>query len=386
MALMTAVELRANAVIRRISGPRPKVVEVGVLLGKMSEAMLRANANLELWMVDSWAPGDEQPDRYKVTGDAHSNHELKRVLDHKAQAVNRARHFPNRAHIVHATSMEAATKIKDASMDLVFLDADHSYEGVKEDIEAWQHKVKPGGWIGGHDYLNPEPGFDFSGVEAAVDEWAYGRLIETDDNCTWFHRFGADRVLIVATGPSVEEVRIPKLQGVHVIAVNDAIRWLPRADSWFSMDVGGPRVRELASNPEIGTRYYMAAPDSHQERLPNVTYLRRVMGDGVRGTKHKLATLPNEIHAGNSTGGAMNLAFHMRPRKIGILGLDATDVGHAYSSHDPAWSLGHLPELFESYLPQLKKAGIQVRNGSPRSNVTCFTRQTQQEVIEWLMS
>jgi Methyltransferase domain len=44
------------------------------------------------------------------------------------------------------------------------LDANHSYESVKEDIEAWFPKVKKGGLFAGHDYIH------WAGVKKVVDE------------------------------------------------------------------------------------------------------------------------------------------------------------------------------------------------------------------------
>lgn len=62
-------------------------------------------------------------------------------------------------------SVKAAPFIEDGWADFVFIDAAHSYKAVKADIAAWAPKVKPGGWLGGHDY-HPS----FPGVMQAVDE------------------------------------------------------------------------------------------------------------------------------------------------------------------------------------------------------------------------
>lgn len=48
-------------------------------------------------------------------------------------------------------------------IDLIYIDADHRYEAVKADIEAWRPHLRPGGIIAGHDY-------HLAGVARAVDE------------------------------------------------------------------------------------------------------------------------------------------------------------------------------------------------------------------------
>jgi hypothetical protein len=47
-------------------------------------------------------------------------------------------------------SLEAVTRFKDESVDMVFLDGGHTYEEVKQDIKAWFPKTR---WImSGHDF------------------------------------------------------------------------------------------------------------------------------------------------------------------------------------------------------------------------------------------
>ena len=74
-------------------------------------------------------------------------------------------------HLMIDKSAEAAKKFEDESLDFVYIDANHSYEFVKEDIAAWLPKVKKGGIIGGHDYdwSDPEHNEEFA-VKKAVDE------------------------------------------------------------------------------------------------------------------------------------------------------------------------------------------------------------------------
>jgi predicted O-methyltransferase YrrM len=84
-----------------------------------------------------------------------------------------AAEYPDRATLLVMRTSEAAQLVDDASLDFVFIDADHSYESVKEDIAHWAPKVRKGGWIGGHDYNKNWPG-----VIRAVDE-AYGSRVKT---------------------------------------------------------------------------------------------------------------------------------------------------------------------------------------------------------------
>lgn len=67
---------------------------------------------------------------------------------------------------LHAgTTWEVASKYADGSLDFVFIDADHVYECIRKDIDAWLPKVRRGGIIAGHDFCN-----EFNGVIRAVTE------------------------------------------------------------------------------------------------------------------------------------------------------------------------------------------------------------------------
>ena len=94
---------------------------------------------------------------------------------------------------------------------------------------------------------------------------------------------------------------------------------------------------------------------------------------------------PGAIHTGNSGWGALGLAYHMRPRKVALLGVDANGAGHAYADiPQRPGELDHLPLLFVSACGQLEARGIQVRNGSPESNVTCWPRVEANAALRWL--
>jgi hypothetical protein len=70
---------------------------------------------------------------------------------------------------------------EDCSLDFVFIDADHEYDGVKKDIENWFEKVKKNGIIAGHDYVET-----FPGVIKAVDEF-FGKENIIINNTSWIY-------------------------------------------------------------------------------------------------------------------------------------------------------------------------------------------------------
>ncbi len=65
--------------------------------------------------------------------------------------------------------------------DLVFIDGDHRYEAVKEDIARARLLVRPNGLLAGHDYTHPS----WPGVKQAVDELVAGELMLLCDSIWW---------------------------------------------------------------------------------------------------------------------------------------------------------------------------------------------------------
>jgi hypothetical protein len=178
-------EIRANEVLKRLNGAaNPHGVEVGVFAGDMSAALLKGNPHLHLDMVDSWE-GDGAAYQGD-SGDFHAGLSQGMQDEFMRQAAERVRFAGKRAMILKNRSAEAADAIPDGSRDFVFLDADHSYEGCMADLRAWASKVKPGGWLCGHDYENRTmPKF---GVTQAVNEFVTerGLTLELGENCCWF--------------------------------------------------------------------------------------------------------------------------------------------------------------------------------------------------------
>jgi predicted O-methyltransferase YrrM len=59
-------------------------------------------------------------------------------------------------HIIKNYSIDAAKLFSNNSLDLVYIDGEHTYEAVKNDIQSWLPKISYGGYIAGHDYVQPQ--------------------------------------------------------------------------------------------------------------------------------------------------------------------------------------------------------------------------------------
>jgi hypothetical protein len=81
--------------------------------------------------------------------------------------------------IIRKNSVEAAATFDDGSLDIVFIDGDHSTDAVISDIAAWKPKVKKGGLLTGHDH-------SFHNVKKAIDI-ALPRYI-TGPDAVWVHQ------------------------------------------------------------------------------------------------------------------------------------------------------------------------------------------------------
>ncbi len=186
-----AAVVRANAVLRRLPEGPVSGVEVGVFEGEMSAALLQ-RADLSLDMVDSWAANGAS--YVADSGDWHAAQSEEQQDAFFQQAKISTEFARERARMRRRPSTAAALASPAHRYDFVFIDADHSYEGCKADIEAWVPKLKPDGLLCGHDYENPDcPQF---GVKRAVDEFAarHGYTVELGENLTWFIRLGEKNV------------------------------------------------------------------------------------------------------------------------------------------------------------------------------------------------
>ena len=141
-------------------------VEVGVGGGFFSNLILERSELSVLYSVDSWE--ELSTKEY----DDISNVTQEEQLKNKLRTANLLGVHGKRSIILPEFSNIVASKFEDNKLDFVYLDANHKYENVKEDLELWYPKVKVGGVFAGHDYFDDGIYRDgVFGVKSAVDEF-----------------------------------------------------------------------------------------------------------------------------------------------------------------------------------------------------------------------
>jgi hypothetical protein len=141
--------------------------EIGVWRGDFSAQILEQTRPSQLHLVDQWqvAHDDEHKENW-YGSDRISKVDLDDIL-HSVEDRFSDEIEAGRMLIHRAPSTDTAGKFPDGHFDWIYVDADHTYEGVQADLKAWVPKVIPGGLIAGDDY-------DSAGVGRAVRE-----LVET---------------------------------------------------------------------------------------------------------------------------------------------------------------------------------------------------------------
>jgi len=218
---------RAGPIVARLPADKPVMVEVGVYRGQMAEHLLDRRTDLRWIGVDNWIGVEKQPKAYIDTGDAHAiMTQLEQDECYQVARYKLAR-FGDRATIIRDTSSNAAYRFKGAPLrgyerleqaieamfyvvhrraqrpaprnqkhassgsdiDLCFLDARHDEEGVFSDCLAWWPAIKPGGYLGGHDF-SPRSTPPRFGVNLAVEKFSAKIDVpyELDDGTDWFIR------------------------------------------------------------------------------------------------------------------------------------------------------------------------------------------------------
>lgn len=146
-------------------GYKPLVgAEVGVQSGQYAKQLLENINNLKrFYCVDAWRHLDGYIDISNVHDQIHE--------EYYQETCSRLNPWIDKITFIRELSIIGAKKIPDHSLDFVYIDADHSKESVTKDLHAYLPKMKSGGIMSGHDYLDGILPYGVFGVKSAVDEF-----------------------------------------------------------------------------------------------------------------------------------------------------------------------------------------------------------------------
>ena len=141
-------------------------IEIGVERAEYSEKIIEIVSPKKLYLVDSWI--DVMTGKFR--DEKESIRQEKNYQDVLLKFKNN-----NNVEIIRDSSQNASKKIEKDILDWVYIDADHSYEAVLNDLNLWGEKIKINGFICGHDWLvkpKKKSGVEF-GVNRAVEEYIF---------------------------------------------------------------------------------------------------------------------------------------------------------------------------------------------------------------------
>ena len=154
-----------NKVIEQIP-PGAVCAEVGSWKGDFAARILTLAAPAELHLVDPWYFDANFPARWYGGAGAKSQADMDAI--HEGVRQRFAAHPEVRIH--RLTSVAGRAQFADGTFDWVYIDGDHSYDAVTQDILAWLPKITPGGQLACDDYFWRDEAGRLS-VKDAVDDF-----------------------------------------------------------------------------------------------------------------------------------------------------------------------------------------------------------------------
>lgn len=137
-----------EVLIRELIKPGDVVAEIGVYRGGFSRTIFDTCQPSKLFLIDAW----ESYAAYEKDSLCHTNQDDNMQATKNSFAKEIA---AGKVEVIKGYSSMVA-KGWPHCLDKLFLDSNHAYEFVLEDLIAWSAHIKPGGCIMCHDYTNRE--------------------------------------------------------------------------------------------------------------------------------------------------------------------------------------------------------------------------------------
>jgi hypothetical protein len=166
--------MRINAqYVRKVLGDKPySFAEIGVHKGDNASEFLAELPIEQAWLIDPWSALSPAGYNDNTQADWDALH---------ASVVSRYSNLPH-VQVLRLKSEEACGLVPN-ELDLVYIDGDHSYEGIQTDIRCWFPKVRVGGILCGDDYTNLDVR---QAVTELVARYQFNLRISPETTQWWF--------------------------------------------------------------------------------------------------------------------------------------------------------------------------------------------------------
>jgi len=128
--------------IKREGNPVSNMIEIGSYQGESTIIFQKNFPNSKIFAVDFWL---NNYDEREVNINSFNMMDVENNFDVLTKS------YSNIIKIKMSSS-DFSNIIADNSIDFIYIDGDHSYKGITNDLINWKNKIKKGGYIGGHDY------------------------------------------------------------------------------------------------------------------------------------------------------------------------------------------------------------------------------------------
>lgn len=172
-------DLYQRAVDEHCSGAPGVFIEIGTCFGKsacfMGERIVASGKQISFFTVDTFDFDTVEASIREVA--------LSQIAQGNGNTFEGvARHFieacglKDVVHLLVESSVEAASRHQEKSVDFVFIDGAHDYDSVRADISAWWPRLRQNRWMGGHD-------FGMESVRLAVQDAFAGHHVMQEGGC-----------------------------------------------------------------------------------------------------------------------------------------------------------------------------------------------------------
>jgi len=174
---------RFEVILNLISSKSSPVgAEIGVCDGVFTEFLLNNKNDLTMYSIDPYVFYEP----YYHTGERQHSSENQSFFDTQYIATKeKLSVFGDRSNLMRTTSKKAADTFSNFSLDFVFIDGNHLYNYVKEDILSYFLKIKAGGILAGHDY-NKNSEEHLNNTCKVVDSLFTKDVLYFGDDSTWW--------------------------------------------------------------------------------------------------------------------------------------------------------------------------------------------------------